>query len=107
MSCLDQYEFPGDDTPIIIGSALKALEGDTSDIGAPSVQKLVETLDEYIPEPERDVEKPFLMPIEDVFSISGRGTVVTGRVERGIVNVGDELEIVGIKDTAEDNLYGC
>ncbi|MBT7225481.1 MAG: elongation factor Tu [Gammaproteobacteria bacterium] len=96
---LDQYEFPGDDTPIIIGSALKALEGDTSDIGVPSVQKLVETLDSYIPDPVRDVEKPFLMPIEDVFSISGRGTVVTGRIERGIVNVGDELDIVGIKDT--------
>ena len=96
---LDQYEFPGDDTPIIVGSALKALEGDTSDIGAPAVQKLVETLDEYIPEPERDVEKPFLMPIEDVFSISGRGTVVTGRVERGIIKVSEEIEIVGIKDT--------
>jgi elongation factor Tu len=96
---LDQYEFPGDDTPIIIGSALKALEGDTSDIGVPSVQKLVETLDSYIPDPVRDVEKPFLMPIEDVFSISGRGTVVTGRIERGIVNVGDELDIVGIRDT--------
>jgi len=96
---LDQYEFPGDDTPIIIGSALKALEGDTSDIGMPSVQKLVETLDSYIPDPVRDIEKPFLMPIEDVFSISGRGTVVTGRIERGIVNVGDELDIVGIKDT--------
>ena len=96
---LDQYEFPGDDTPIIVGSALKALEGDTSEIGVPSVQKLVETLDSYIPDPVRDVEKPFLMPIEDVFSISGRGTVVTGRIERGIVNVGDELDIVGIKDT--------
>ena len=96
---LDQYEFPGDDTPIIVGSALKALEGDTSDIGAPAVQKLVETLDEYIPEPERDVEKPFLMPIEDVFSISGRGTVVTGRVERGIIKKMEEVEIVGIRDT--------
>ena len=96
---LDQYEFPGDDTPIIVGSALKALEGDTSDIGMPAVQKLVETLDSYIPDPVRDVEKPFLMPIEDVFSISGRGTVVTGRIERGIVNVGDELDIVGVKDT--------
>jgi elongation factor Tu len=96
---LDQYEFPGDDTPIIVGSALKALEGDTSDIGMPAVQKLVETLDSYIPDPVRDVEKPFLMPIEDVFSISGRGTVVTGRIERGIVNVGDDLDIVGIKDT--------
>jgi elongation factor Tu len=96
---LDQYEFPGDDTPIIVGSALKALEGDTSDIGMPAVQKLVETLDSYIPDPVRDVEKPFLMPIEDVFSISGRGTVVTGRIERGLVNVGDDLDIVGIKDT--------
>ena len=98
---LDSYEFPGDDTPIIIGSALKALEGDESDIGVPSVQKLVETLDSYIPDPERDIDKPFLLPIEDVFSISGRGTVVTGRVERGIVNVGDEIEIVGLKDTTK------
>ena len=96
---LDLYDFPGDDTPIIIGSALKALEGDQSEIGAPAVLKLVETLDSYIPEPVRDIEKPFLMPIEDVFSISGRGTVVTGRIERGIVNVGDEIEIVGIRDT--------
>ena len=96
---LDLYDFPGDDTPIIIGSALKALEGDQSDIGAPALLKLVETLDSYIPEPVRDIEKPFLMPIEDVFSISGRGTVVTGRIERGIVNVGDEIEIVGIRDT--------
>ncbi|MCH1599717.1 MAG: elongation factor Tu, partial [Pseudomonadales bacterium] len=103
---LDQYDFPGDDTPIIIGSALKALEGDQSDIGAPAVQKLVETLDVYIPEPERDVEKPFLMPIEDVFSISGRGTVVTGRVERGIVKVGEEIEIVGIKDTEKTTCTG-
>lgn len=96
---LSDYEFPGDDTPIIIGSALKALEGDTSDIGAPSVIKLVEALDSYIPEPERAIDQPFLMPIEDVFSISGRGTVVTGRVERGVVKVGEEIEIVGIKDT--------
>src|SRR5210317_1251656 len=95
---LDSYQFPGDDTPVIIGSALKALEGDSSDIGAPSVMKLVETLDSYIPEPERPVDQAFLMPIEDVFSISGRGTVVTGRIERGIINVGDEIEIVGIKD---------
>ena len=98
---LDSYEFPGDDTPIIIGSALKALEGDTSDMGIPSVQKLVETLDSYIPDPERDIDMPFLLPIEDVFSISGRGTVVTGRVERGIVNVSDEIEIVGLKDTTK------
>ncbi len=103
---LDSYEFPGDDTPIIIGSALKALEGDESDIGVPSVKKLVETLDSYIPEPERDIDKPFLMPIEDVFSISGRGTVVTGRVERGIVKVGDEIEIVGLKDTTKTTCTG-
>ena len=103
---LDQYEFPGDDTPIIKGSALKALEGDTSEIGMPSVQKLVETLDEYIPEPVRAVDQPFLMPIEDVFSISGRGTVVTGRVERGIITVGEEIEIVGIKDTTKTTCTG-
>ena len=96
---LDQYDFPGDDTPIVIGSALKALEGDASDIGVASVLKLVDTLDSYIPEPVRDVDQAFLMPIEDVFSISGRGTVVTGRIERGIVHVGDEIEIVGIRDT--------
>ncbi len=103
---LDKYEFPGDDTPIIIGSALKALEGDTSAIGIPSVVKLVETLDSYIPEPVRDIEKPFLLPIEDVFSISGRGTVVTGRIERGIVKVGDELAIIGIKDTTKTTCTG-
>ena len=103
---LDAYEFPGDDTPIIVGSALKALEGDDSDIGAPAVMKLVETLDEYIPEPERAIDQPFLMPIEDVFSISGRGTVVTGRVERGIVKVGDEIAIVGIKDTTKTTVTG-
>ncbi len=103
---LDQYEFPGDDTPIIIGSALKALEGDTSEIGVPSVLKLVATLDSYIPDPKRDVEKPFLLPIEDVFSISGRGTVVTGRVERGIVHIGDEIEIVGLKDTEKTTCTG-
>lgn len=96
---LDQYEFPGDETPLIIGSALKALEGDTSDIGMPSVIKLVEALDTYIPEPERAVDQPFLMPIEDVFSISGRGTVVTGRIDRGVIKVGEEVEIVGIRDT--------
>jgi elongation factor Tu len=103
---LDRYEFPGDDTPIIIGSALKALEGDTSELGAPSVKKLVETLDEYIPEPERAVDLPFLMPIEDVFSISGRGTVVTGRIDRGVVKVGEEVEIVGIKDTTRTTCTG-
>jgi elongation factor Tu len=96
---LDAYEFPGDDTPIITGSALKALEGDSSDIGTPSIIKLVEAMDAYIPEPERAVDQPFLMPVEDVFSISGRGTVVTGRVERGVVKVGEEIEIVGIRDT--------
>ncbi|MCH8173576.1 MAG: elongation factor Tu [Proteobacteria bacterium] len=103
---LDIYEFPGDDTPIIIGSALKALEGDESEIGIPSVQKLVEALDTYIPDPKRDIEKPFLMPIEDVFSISGRGTVVTGRIERGIVKVGEEIEIIGIKDTEKTTCTG-
>jgi elongation factor Tu len=96
---LTEYDFPGDDTPVIFGSALKALEGDTSDIGVPSIIKLVEALDTYIPTPKRDTDKTFIMPIEDVFSISGRGTVVTGRIEAGIVNVGDELEIVGIRDT--------
>jgi len=103
---LDQYEFPGDDTPIVIGSALKALEGDTSEIGTQSILKLVDEMDKYIPTPERDTDKTFLMPIEDVFSISGRGTVVTGRIERGIVHVGDEIEIVGIKDTAKTTCTG-
>ena len=103
---LDQYEFPGDDTPIIVGSALKALEGAASDIGAPSIVKLVETLDSYIPEPVRAVDQPFLMPIEDVFSISGRGTVVTGRVARGIVRVQDEVEIVGIRETQKTTCTG-
>ena len=96
---LDKYDFPGDDTPIIKGSALKALEGDTSEIGEPAILKLAEALDTYIPEPERAIDGNFLMPVEDVFSISGRGTVVTGRVERGIVTVGDEIEIVGIRPT--------
>jgi elongation factor Tu len=103
---LNEYKFPGDDTPIIKGSALKALEGDTSDIGAGAILKLVQTLDEYIPLPKRDKEKPFLMPIEDVFSISGRGTVVTGRVDRGIVKVGDEIEIVGIGETKKTVVTG-
>jgi elongation factor Tu len=98
---LTKYEFPGDKTPIIKGSALKALEGDQSEIGIPSIIKLVEALDTYIPEPVRVLDKPFLLPVEDVFSISGRGTVVTGRVERGIVKVGDEIEIVGIKPTVK------
>ncbi len=96
---LDQYEFPGDDTPIIIGSALKALEGDDSEMGRGSIVKLIEALDTYVPEPERAIDGDFIMPVEDVFSISGRGTVVTGRIERGIVKVGEELAIVGIKET--------
>jgi len=103
---LSKYEFPGDDTPIVSGSALKALEGDQSDIGVPSILKLVEALDTWIPEPERDIDRPFLMPVEDVFSISGRGTVVTGRVERGIIKVGEEVEIVGIKDTIKTTCTG-
>ena len=103
---LNEYDFPGDDTPIIIGSALKALEGDTSEIGVEAVKKLVETLDTYVPEPERAIDQPFLMPIEDVFTISGRGTVVTGRIERGIVNTGDPLEIVGIQDTTTSTCTG-
>ena len=96
---LNSYNFPGDDTPIIVGSALKALEGDKGDLGEKAISKLLETLDTYIPDPKREIDKPFLMPIEDVFSISGRGTVVTGRIERGIVKVGEEVEIVGIKPT--------
>ncbi len=103
---LDQYDFPGDDTPIITGSALKALEGDTSDIGAGAIIKLVEAMDAYIPEPKRDVDQPFLLPIEDVFSISGRGTVVTGRIDRGVIKVGEEIEIVGIKDTTKTTCTG-
>jgi elongation factor Tu len=104
---LDQYDFPGDDTPIIIGSALMALEGkDDNEMGTTAVKKLVKALDSYIPEPERDIDKPFLMAIEDVFSISGRGTVVTGRINRGIIKVGDEMEIVGIKDTQKTTCTG-
>jgi elongation factor Tu len=103
---LSTYEFPGDDTPIVTGSALKAFEGDTSDIGIPSVVKLVEAMDTYFPQPERAIDGDFLMPVEDVFSISGRGTVVTGRIERGVVNVGDELAIVGIKDTEKTTCTG-
>jgi elongation factor Tu len=98
---LTKYNFPGEETPIIKGSALKALEGDQSEIGVPSIIKLVDALDSYIPQPKRDIDKPFLMPVEDVFSISGRGTVVTGRIERGVVKVGDEIEIVGIKPTVK------
>ncbi len=103
---LVKYDFPGDDTPIIIGSALKALEGDQSDIGEPSILKLAEALDSYIPQPERAIDGPFLMPVEDVFSISGRGTVVTGRIERGIVKVGDEIEIIGLKPTVKTTCTG-
>ncbi|MBL6901034.1 MAG: elongation factor Tu [Luminiphilus sp.] len=104
---LDTYEFPGDDTPIICGSALMALNGeDENGLGTTAVKTLVETLDSYIPEPERAIDQPFLMPVEDVFSISGRGTVVTGRVERGIINVGNEVEIVGIKDTVKTTCTG-
>jgi elongation factor Tu len=103
---LSSYDFPGDDTPIITGSALKALEGDTSDIGVPSVVKLMAEMDSYIPEPERAIDGDYLMPVEDVFSISGRGTVVTGRIERGIVKVGEEIEIVGIKDTLKTTCTG-
>jgi len=103
---LDSYDFPGDDTPVVVGSALKALEGDTSEIGVPSIEKLVSAMDEYIPEPERAVDGAFLMPVEDVFSISGRGTVVTGRIERGVVKVGDELEIVGLRETQKTTCTG-
>ena len=103
---LDQYEFPGDDTPIIRGSALKALEGDTGELGQQAVKALVEAIDEYIPTPERPIDGAFIMPIEDVFSISGRGTVVTGRIERGIVKVGEEIEIVGLKDTTKTTCTG-
>lgn len=103
---LSSYDFPGDDIPLVTGSALKALEGDKSDLGEGAILKLVEAMDSYIPEPVREVEKPFLMPIEDVFSISGRGTVVTGRVERGIVKVGEEIEIVGLKDTIKTTCTG-
>ncbi len=103
---LSSYEFPGDDVPIVTGSALKALEGDESELGVPSVVKLLEEMDNYIPVPDRPVDQPFLMPIEDVFSISGRGTVVTGRIERGKVKVGDEVEIVGLRETQKTTVTG-
>ena len=103
---LSSYDFPGDDLPIVKGSALKALEGDQSEIGEPSIYRLAEALDSYIPTPERAIDKPFLLPIEDVFSISGRGTVVTGRVERGVIKVGEEIEIVGIKPTTKTTCTG-
>ena len=98
---MSKYEFPGDDIPIVKWSALKALEGDTSEIGAPAILKLMEEVDKYVPQPDRPVDQPFLMPIEDVFSISGRGTVVTGRVESGVINVNDEIEIIGLKETTK------
>jgi elongation factor Tu len=103
---LSSYEFPGDDTPIVIGSALKALEGDTSELGTQSVTKLVAAMDEYIPEPERAIDGDFLMPVEDIFSISGRGTVVTGRVDRGVIKVGEEVAIVGIRETVKTTCTG-
>jgi elongation factor Tu len=103
---LNKYKFPGDNTPIVRGSAKLALEGDTSELGEPAIMKLMEAVDSYIPQPERPIDKPFLMPIEDVFSISGRGTVVTGRVERGIVKVGEEVEIVGFRDTRKTVVTG-
>jgi len=103
---LSEYQFPGDDTPLVMGSALKALEGDTSELGVPSVMELMAAVDEYIPTPERAVDQPFLMPVEDVFTISGRGTVATGRVERGIVKVGESVEIIGIRDTQTSTVTG-
>ena len=103
---LSQYDFPGDDTPIITGSALKALEGDEGEFGAEAIQKLIDAMDSFIPEPERAIDGAFLMPVEDVFSISGRGTVATGRIERGVVKVGDEIEIVGIKKTVKTTVTG-
>ena len=103
---LSSYDFPGDDIPIVTGSALKALEGDQSDIGIASVLKLIDALDTYIPQPKREIDKPFLLPIEDVFSISGRGTVVTGRVDRGVIKVGEEVEIVGIRETGKSTCTG-
>jgi elongation factor Tu len=103
---LEEYEFPADDIPVIRGSALLALEGDTSEIGRPAIIELMKHVDEYIPTPERDIDKAFLMPVEDVFSISGRGTVATGRIERGVVNVGESVEIVGVKDTTVTTVTG-
>ena len=103
---LNTYDFPGDDTPIIRGAALKALQGESSDLGIGSIDKLLATIDEYVPVPQRDIDKPFLMPVEDVFSIEGRGTVATGRIERGIIKVGEEVEIIGLKDTAKTVVTG-
>jgi len=103
---LDMYEFPGDDTPVVIGSALKAIEGDESEVGVPSIGRLVDALDTYIPDPVRETDKDFLMPVEDIFSIQGRGTVATGRIETGVIKVGEEIEIVGIKDTTTTTVTG-
>lgn len=103
---LKEYDFPGDDTPVIRGSALKALQGEDSEIGTQAIAKLLQTIDDYVPIPEREIDKPFLMPVEDVFSIEGRGTVATGRIERGIVKVGEEIEIVGLRDTAKTVVTG-
>jgi elongation factor Tu len=103
---LSKYQYPGDKTPIVRGSALKALEGDQTELGEPAVMKLMEALDAFVPEPKREIDKPFLMPVEDVFTISGRGTVVTGRVERGIVKVGEDVEIIGLRDTAKTTITG-
>lgn len=103
---LKEYDFPGDDTPIIRGSALKALQGEDSEIGVGSIDKLLATIDEYVPVPQRDIDKPFLMPVEDVFSIAGRGTVATGRIERGVIKVGQEIEIIGLKDTQKTTVTG-
>lgn len=103
---LSSYKFPGDKTPIVVGSALKALEGDKSEIGIPAIYKLVQSMDDYFPQPERQIDKPFLLPIEDVFSIAGRGTVVTGRVERGIIKVGEDVEIIGLKPTIKTTCTG-
>ena len=102
---MNEYEFPGDDTPVVRVSALKALEGDAE--WTPKIVELMSAVDAFLPEPMRDVDRPFLMPIEDVFTITGRGTVVTGRVERGIVKVGEEIEIIGLRNDDEDDLYGC
>src|SRR5512144_1961964 len=103
---LSKYKYPGDDTPIVRGSALKALEGDAGPLGTPSIDALLKACDDFIPEPKREIDKPFLMPVEDVFTITGRGTVTTGRIERGIIKVGDEVEIVGFKPTVKTTITG-
>ena len=104
---LNKYDFPGDKIPVIRGSAFKALEGDTGEFGEQAIDKLMDAVDNYIPDPEREIDKPFLMPVEDVFSISGRGTVATGRIERGKIKVGDEVEIVGFGETHKNSCYRC